>query len=146
MKESFGGLFTIRLMMIFFVIYVTFIGVALNIAKAYRIKNGVINILEQGQYSGGDMSAENASIGTKLDDYFEKIPYKVPDERGSKIKEKYCNDSVYYEGVCIIPGGGDPDANYYKVIVFMSAEFPFFDIDLTLPISGETMTIKDYSK
>ncbi len=149
MKDAFGGVFTIRLMMIFFVIYVTFIGVALNIAKAYRIKNGVINILEQGQYTGGDLSSgSNAAIGTKLESYLLSIPYIVVDE-DNKIKNKYCSatdDSVFFKGVCIVPGNENSGANYYKVIVFMHAEFPFLHIDLTIPISGETMTIRDYSK
>ena len=52
MKDAFGGSIMIYLFMIFFVIYVALIGVALNFAKIYRIKNNVINILEQNQYSG----------------------------------------------------------------------------------------------
>ena len=49
MREAFGGSFTIKLMLIFLAVYVTFIAVALNYAKAFRVKNGVIDIIEQNE-------------------------------------------------------------------------------------------------
>ena len=39
MREAFGGAFTIKLMLIFLAIYIAFIAVALNYAKAFRVKN-----------------------------------------------------------------------------------------------------------
>ena len=37
----------IKLVLIFIVIYVSFMAVAINYAKAFRVKNEVINIIEQ---------------------------------------------------------------------------------------------------
>ena len=141
MKESIGGAFMLRILIVFVIVFVTFIGIALNIAKVYRIKNGVINILEQGQYSGEALELDDG-IGEKLHSYFERIPYTIS-KNEEELKNDYCKDSVYFEGVCIIPGNSSSaKANYYKVIVFMDVEFPFFDVDLTIPFSGETMTIR----
>ncbi|MEE3343647.1 MAG: hypothetical protein VZS44_06120 [Bacilli bacterium] len=142
MKEAFGGTFTLKLLMVFFVVYVTFLGVALNIAKAYRIKNGVINILEQQQFDINDASRTN-DVNDIIYAYLYKIPYKVSSETISddcKAAAKEAGDSAKYQsdnGVCIIQYPG----NYYKVTVYMYAEFPFLHISVKLPISGETMSM-----
>ena len=147
MKEAFGGTFTIKLLMVFFVIYVTFLGVALNIAKSYRIKNGVINILEQNLYDGKKID-NSSDIGKKLNDYLVSIPYTVKStEIEGKCKSSSNGKYVVSNGVCIIPGGNTIVEengtlnNYYIVTIYMNAKFPFFDINMTFPISGETMTI-----
>ena len=44
MREAFGGAFTIKLMLIFLAIYIAFIAVALNYAKAFRVKNKILRI------------------------------------------------------------------------------------------------------
>ena len=135
-----------RILIVFVVIYVTFIGIALNIAKAYRIKNGVINILEQNRFNietdTNTLLAENG----KLNKYLNGIPYTVKSENIDC--EKYSDGDIYNDstGVCIIKKGDNKNV-YYKVVVFMFVDFPYFDIDgLAIPVSGETMTIKDYSK
>ena len=47
MRDAFGGLFMIRLMLVFIVIYVAFAAISLNYAKAFRIKNKVISYIEE---------------------------------------------------------------------------------------------------
>lgn len=133
MKETLGGTLTIWLFLFFFVIYVTFIGVALQFAKIYRVKNYVINTLEQSQFTVGD---EN--VFSKLDTYLDGVPYNTSNDIA---KDNCTDDGIVHHGVCIIPEG-DSDNPYYKVIVFFVAEFPFFDINMTIPASGETKVIK----
>ena len=154
MKEAFGGTFMLKLIMVFFVVYVTFMGVALQIAKLYRIKNGVINILEQNQYVMG--SSDEDEIIRKVDAYLLKIPYNVPDIPELQEKCKNSGDKAkYYAGTeaedsvggyCIVqdPNGASNVAgeHYYKVSVYYAAEFPFLRVNVPLTISGETMTIK----
>lgn len=145
MRESFGGAFMIKLILVFIVIYVSFMAVAVNYAKAFRVKNGVINILEQNQFIIGK---DSISI---VDNYLKRIPYNF---NGNLSVKKNCyngsfgskgeidgNDYVLTErGVCITKKGTDSDF-YYEVVTYISIEFPFFDIYLTLPIKGETKTI-----
>ena len=140
MKEAFGGTFMLKLFMVFFIIYVTFIFVALNFAKTYRIKNYVINYLEQKQYKYG------ASLsGSELETYLDNVPYTFSLEEGECDKYTNGGDSIAFKGVCIIPMGVKSSGKYvdpyYKVIVFFGAEFPFLGINITIPISGETMII-----
>ena len=137
MKDAFGGAVSIWLFLFFFIIYVTFIGIALNFAKTYRVKNYVVNTLEQQQYTG-DANDEALSI---LDDYLDNVPYNINSDDIRDDCQKYGDDAVVYHGVCIVPEGTN-NAPYYKVVVYFVAEFPYFNIKLTIPASGETKVIK----
>lgn len=157
MEHGFGGMFMIRIMIVFVFIYVMFIGIALNIAKVYRIKNGVINILEQYQFDMFNDTTnvlDNMSPGSgKLSQYLNKIPYTVGQNRDSNVAvEKFCeavdgakddSGNKYYKtqsGVCIVKIG--EISYHYKVYVFMSVDFPLFGLNNKLiPVSGETVTM-----
>lgn len=141
MRESFGGAFIIKLLLIFIIIYVAFMAVAINYAKAFRVKNQVINMLEQYQYDGEE------SIRDEIDEYLRNVPYNLRDN--DSVRD-YCNDASYgnkndnyaltVQGVCIQTLGSDKK-HYYRVTTFISIDFPFFDIQMTLPINGETKII-----
>ena len=47
MRDAFGGVFMMRLMLVFIVVFVGFGAISLNYAKAFRIKNKVIDLIEQ---------------------------------------------------------------------------------------------------
>lgn len=49
MRDAFGGVFMIRLFLVFIVIYVAFAAVSLNYAKAFRIKNKIIDLVEKNE-------------------------------------------------------------------------------------------------
>lgn len=142
MRESFGGAFMIKLILVFIVIYISFMAVAINYAKAFRVKNNVINILEQSQFELGD------SIDS-IDNYLGTVSYIV---NNSSSVSSHCNGVAFgntdkakntvltARGVCI-EKMGDGNKHYYKVTSYISINFPFFDISMTLPISGETKMI-----
>lgn len=143
MRESFGGAFMIKLVLVFIVIYVAFMAVAVNYAKAFRVKNNVINILEQSQYQLGDDISE-------IDSYLSGVPYNLNGNTdvsskcgsGTEFGSKNGNSVLTMNGVCITQLG-DVSNNkiYYRVTSYISIEFPFFNIFMTLPISGETKVI-----
>lgn len=150
MKEAYGGATNLYLFLFFFVVYVSFLAFALQFAKAYRVKNYVIDVLEQGQYDGKAMdSGTNREIANKLHDYFLSIPYTGV----NNIAEDFCKDNsdsdTYtansYEGACIIKYG-EEDAPYYKVFTFVDFNLPLLDLDLKIPVGGETMIIKNNNK
>lgn len=147
MRESFGGAFMIKLVLVFIVIYITFMAVAIDYAKVFRVKNNVINILEQNQFEFKDSEVVNT-----IDEYL-----------GSAAYNEYGNNSVKYDcggiefgtantnknvlltgnGVCITRLGDITNNKniYYKVTAYISIEFPFFDLYFTIPISGETKIV-----
>lgn len=148
MDESIGGAFMIKLLFVFIIIYVTFMCLAISYAKAFRIKNSVMNKLEQNQFAFGD------DFGF-IDDYLDSVSYNF--EGNESIKED-CNNVEFgnshpesrtiltENGVCIrqfgnIDASGNINDYYYKVTTYISVELPFFKIYGTIPISGETKII-----
>lgn len=148
MRESFGGAFMLKLAIVFIVVYVSFMAVAVNYAKAFRVKNQVINIIEQYQYNG-ETSDTNPAI-KEINRYLASVPYNF----GSNTEVKKTCENIAGEGneyiftrtgACIIPKGTmgkfGNSTRYYKVVTFIDIDFNFFDIHLTVPISGETKVI-----
>ncbi len=146
MRESIGGAFMIKLVLVFIVIYISFMAVAINYAKTFRIKNGLIDILEQSQYDGNI-----DSIKDKLDAYILASSYRDPTSNQNYNQQliNKCGSGSYYRGICIEHFGTGPEVgkqDYYKVTVYLSLELPFFSINMIAPISGETTTIRKYSE
>ena len=142
MRDAFGGAFMIKLVIVFIVIYVSFMAVAVNYAKTFRVKNRVIDILEQNQY-GLDGSNKDTVRG-KVSDYLKSVSYAVP-----KIMPGNCNSNNYVSGVCIEPvcsnehrSKDTTNSCYYIVTAYITADLPFFKLNPTLPIKGETITIE----
>ena len=140
MKEAFGGAFMIRLVIIFIVIYISFMAVAVNYAKAFRVKNQVINMLEQSKYKTGD-----GDVIENVENYLDAVPYYVKvaecknktDGVGTRLEHGVC---IYEKGVCSnnsVAGG----RCYYVVETYIAINFPFFADNMKLPIRGETKTI-----
>lgn len=141
MRESFGGAFMIKIMMVFIIVYISFMAVAINYAKAFRVKNNVINILEQYKYDGNGGAAIE-----QLEYYLPKVPYNlsgIKDQLDSSCKKQADGkDSVLIPyGVCIIENNSVNGSKYFRVITYITVDFPFFNIHMTLPITGETKSI-----
>lgn len=49
MRDAFGGVFMTNLLLVFIFIYVAFTAVSLNYAKAYRVKNSIIDFIEENE-------------------------------------------------------------------------------------------------
>lgn len=138
MRDSFGGAFMLNMALVFIVVYIAFLAVAINYAKAFRVKNNVINILEQYQYAGGP----HEQAIREVEEYLPRASYNMANN--DKV-EQHCDDQsnsfLTDHGVCIINESGRRSPMYFKVITYISIDFPFFNIHLTVPISGETKSI-----
>lgn len=142
MRESFGGAFMIKLVLIFIVIYISFMAVAINYAKAFRIKNRIIDILEQNQYVGN----KDTDTIYKIENFLKNSSYNYVDN--DSINDHCKNEGGYDPtkmGICIVDKEeSDPEGEqrkHFKVITYISISFPIFKIYMTVPISGETKTI-----
>lgn len=49
MRDAFGGVFTMNLLLVFIFIYVAFTAVSLNYAKGFKVKNAIIDFVEQNE-------------------------------------------------------------------------------------------------
>ena len=75
MREAFGGAFTIKLMLIFLAIYIAFIAVALNYAKAFRVKNKIIDIIEQNEGIDSYNDTKEGSVIGDINSYLNTVSY-----------------------------------------------------------------------
>ncbi len=141
MRDAFGGAFLMKLLIIFIMIYVVFMAIALNYAKAFKVKNKIIDIIEQ--YEGHNVKADTA-----INAYLDKADYYVSAgginannytcfNNGGTGSQAYCLRK--YQGSV----GGIP-RSYYTVYTFIKLEFPFFRLSMTVPIKGETRLIAGY--
>ena len=63
MRDSFGGVFMIRLFLVFIFIFVAFTAISLNYAKAFRIKNKIIDFIEENEI----ISLSEKKFGSKIE-------------------------------------------------------------------------------
>lgn len=108
MKEAFGSVFMMRLMLVIVFIFVAFTAISLNYAKAFRIKNKVIDFVEQQEAFSLDSlfaSGSGANLA-KLDKILDDAKYnkecqkvgtngKIPTEAGAP--SAYCYRGIIVE-------------------------------------------------
>lgn len=144
MREAFGGAFTIKLMLIFLAIYIAFIAVALNYAKAFRVKNKIIDIIEQNEGIDSYIDTKEGSVIGDINSYLNTVSYYV---NLANIKNNNTeNSNCYDRGYCIeettAPVTDGITSKYYKVTTYININFPFFKLNFNIPITGETRKIE----
>ena len=143
MREAFGGTFTIQLILIFLALYISFIAVALNYTKAFRIKNSIIDIIEQNE-GIPDWNDENDNARVQINNYLNRMSYYVTLDNINNLNKD--NMHCFQQGYCIEEFDAGPrnglDRVYYRVTTYMRIEIPFLRIDFTTPIMGETKIIE----
>jgi len=153
MRDAVGGTFMIRVFLIFLATYIVFIGIALNYAKAFRVKNKVIDIIEQNE--GVEEFNNTSDMALKdIDAYMNRISYKINNNKKGITKDvcqKYLNsDHIYANdnfGYCI--GKKNPHyidnnivAEYYQVATFVDIYIPLVELHYLIPVKGETRKIE----
>lgn len=152
MRDAFGGSFMIKLLIVFIVIYIGFTAIALNYAKAFKVKNKVIKYIEDNEIV--DIDKMTAKANQSMREYIQK---EVVENMQYSVKIKcppvyaYCAD-----GVSIVPhkeNDGKKVGIYYTVTTAFGWDIPFINVLLRLndqtggvtsgfwTISGETRTI-----
>ena len=141
MKEGIGGTFMIYVMLIFLAVYIIFIAVAFNYARAFKVKNKVIDIIEQNE--GIDEYNDTSGTLGQIEDYLRKVHYIV-----NGIDNNTCSGYDYVNretGYCIDEYSisiDDTYYDYYKVKTFIRIEIPFMNLGFTIPVKGETRKIE----
>lgn len=152
MRDAFGGAFMIKLFLVFIIIYVSFTALALNYAKAFKVKNKVVEYIEQNEIV--DFQNMPANVRNAMELFFEQemlgnMNYKSELScEGTNVV--YCRDGIRIERV----GKGINTAGaYYRVTTSFGWTIPFINklIELsggsgdvafgTWEISGETRLI-----
>ena len=134
MRDAFGGAFSIKLMLIFLMLYISFMCVAINYARAFRVKNEIINIVEQNQ---GYDPTNKIEVDKQINNYLEEVGYHVNQK---DVNRSSCSE-LTGRGYCIVLMPSDPE--YYKVEAYMVFRLPIINVDFTIPIQGETRRLEE---
>ena len=141
MREAFGGAFSIKLMMIFLVLYVCFICVGLNYSRAYRVKNRIINIIEQNE--GINYNNTQDAVILEIQNYLRGTGYSIALEDREMIRRK--SECISNGGSIIDPGFCVSEINngeYYLVETYTVLRLPFNLINTVNVVKGETRKIE----
>lgn len=103
MRDAFGGVFTMNFLLVFIFIYIAFTAVSLNYAKAFRVKNAVIDFVEQNNITDLDQYFGPMAMNetTSLDNALNRLSYYKTCNTNEKLVTSegigYC-----YRGVVIL--------------------------------------------
>lgn len=123
MRESIGATFLIKIMVIFIVLYNSLLAIAVNYAMVFRVKNQIINLLEQYEGCSG---AKNY-----ITDYIANVGYYRAGKSGGFDQAPYNITAVQ------VPNKG----TYYVVTTYIDFDFPIVTTNLRVGINGETKVV-----
>lgn len=136
MREALGTTFIVNLIVIFIIIFVILFAGSTGYTKAYKVKNQIVNIIEENRGVIG------ATTKKEINDYLGRVGYKV----GGKVTlPKKCEQNTNGYRYCIekIDQSGDGENGrkyYYRVTTYMYLEIPIIASLIQIPVSGETKT------
>lgn len=165
MKEAIGGSYLFILVIVMVAVFTSYVSLATNYARCYKIKDEIINTIE----AEGGVSKEAIK---KINLYLKNIGYRssAPDCRDMSDKHfKYAgtttlkfsidNDNGNVTGMdanyCIsktptsgrtVYTGHPKKSGYYTVTVFFQLSLPVFGNMFLIPLSGETATLVGMDK
>lgn len=133
MKESIGASWLIGIVVTFIFLFSAFLAMAINYAKAFNVKNYIMNTIEQ--YEGYTEEAQ-ANISA----YLSRVGYNQG--ATSCAKSDFWGDQtpVITDGYCTAQID-EADVSYFKVQTFIVLEIPMINFKLKVPINGETSSI-----
>ena len=138
MRESIGGTWIFSLVIVFIVLFTGYLAVSVNYSRAFKVKNGIINIIEENE---GHSSNAEEEITSYLNGsgYFvfgscasNETGYGRQSSQSNKFR--YCVSKVPNNETTI------PSTRYY-VRVFFRLDLPVFGDLLTFPITGEIKAV-----
>lgn len=142
MREATGNALLVMMMTSIITIIMLFFVGSISYSKSYRIKNFIINQIEENGKWNDDLSKQ-------LDEYFKDVGYNVKKSNSTcpnvSSNTNNCGNNIYngsYE-TCIYECG--KNNKYYKVITYMKFEFPIVGNSLKFKVQGETKIFNDFN-
>ncbi len=152
MREAIGSTFLFNIMIVFIFFFSAFLAIAINYSQAFRVKNQIINYIEQ--YEGMNEKSEQEIV-----DYIRNSGYHRDitcdcdtggsggnyscgntndDRNGAKVKLDSGNEA---KGLCIRKLKNANDDTYYRVTTFVKFNLPLIGDFFTFEVKGETKII-----
>lgn len=141
MRESIGGAWIMGIVVLFIVLFSSFLAVSINYTKAFRTKNKIISLIEQNEGLKMNDYSEGSTL-QQISDYLSNTVYNITEDLSGR-----CEDMTYIATNNDIRGGycikrvESNNGVHYKVRTFIRIELPIVWTSFTIPINGETKTI-----
>jgi len=136
MRDAIGGAWLYSLVIVFMLIFVSYLAISVNYSKAFRVKDGIISIIEQSEGHGNNA---RDTIGTFLSGNAYLITSGCGG-RGAPV-------NLPNVGTYCLSMEDSPDVSlgrrkvHYRVTVFFRFDLPVIGRIFTFPVTGETETI-----
>ncbi len=150
MRESIGGSWLFSLIIIFILLFTSFLAVTINYARAFKVKNDVIDIVEreEGLTTKG-VSATDPGAVELIDNYLTQMGYKNSGKcpagslgEGKTLVSKKDKENYKY---CVTKynsyDNNEKNRSYYSIILFFKMDLPIFGEFITFRATGETTEI-----
>ena len=146
MREAIGSYWLTIIVITFIVVFSGYICLSINMNKAYKVKNQIINIIQKNNGLNGDALDQ-------IQEYMTKVGYRTtgkcndtdgsgfsinsdgPTENNTVFCAKEMRTS-YYNDFDVTPQF--PEAAYYQIKVFFAVDLPLFRDIFVFQISGST--------
>lgn len=147
MREAIGGTWLFSIVIVFIVLFTSFLAISVNYSKAFKVKNGIISIIEKNEGVSTDTVDE-------VSDYLDTVGYLVYSSCPDTVTSQSSTDKAQgFEAsntnsrkfkYCIAKTedtNGNIKKTYYKVTVFFRVDLPIMGEIFTFPVTGETKPI-----
>lgn len=156
MRESIGGAWILTIVVLFIVLFSGYLAVSINYTKAFKVKNYIINTIEQNEgfskYEDDVITASVESLQASgktegyVAAYLKSTGYFTTENEESMRRrcngdDAFSSQNYYYSGgycikkICNYSGYGAP---YYKVTTFIKFQIPIIQDAFLIEINGET--------
>lgn len=145
MRDAFGGIVNITIIIVFLVIVSGYLAFNVNYTKAFRVKNKIITTIEQYE---GNCSNVGGACDQAITDYMREIGYSV--QTGFTIEGYECKNGYCIKRINVDDNTGAVFENdekvYYEVATVIYIDIPI--INKIMPhlkvfqVTGTTKVIK----
>lgn len=161
MREAIGGTWLTGIVIMFLALFAGFLAYSINYTKAFRVKNNIIQLIEEnegftpaanaGEYSidnvfnaSEEELIQNGSAEAEIFNFINKLGYNYSTNiKCSPDGNNFAYDTAKY-GYCIekhCASYDNIDKVYYKVTSYISLQIPVINVTVQVPVTGETITM-----
>lgn len=138
MREAIGGTWLFGIVIVFIVLFSSYLAISVNYSKAFKVKNSIVTMIEK--YEGID-----DEVATLIANYNRSVGYGVASNcrgRGQGFELVNTNALGQNHRYCVSCVNGESGSRlnqaYYTVTVFFRLDLPIIGNIFVFPVSGET--------
>ena len=160
MRESIGATWIFSICLTFIVIFTAYLAISVNYAKAFRIKNHIINMIEENE-GFRDNSQQRISDYLVSQGYIARgeCPEVIRSEDGEEADwgsplcinsygdaaDGLCNACIYRLTVGRTEDGLNACRSYYKVVTFFNFDLPVINVLTQFKVKGDSKLVYDFA-